>query len=136
MPADDVETRSALVAAVRGSLATEILASIPSENELKAYFTAHRDHYADRRAHELHALLMPLATQPVRWRRSKRYEGGNRFGRVTASYGLAFDGKVDDGEEFYFAAAIIWVQSCSRWRGSGERRSIGSGRNAGWSGHP
>jgi len=79
MPADDVETRSALVAAVRDLWRSEILAIDSSENELKAYFTAPSRHYADEGRMELHALLMPAGDPAVRWRRSKRYEGGNRL---------------------------------------------------------
>jgi len=38
--------------------------------------------------------------------------GRESLGRVTASYGLRSTGKVDDGEEFYFAAAIHLGPSC------------------------
>lgn len=104
MPADDVDTRAALVGAVRGSLATETLAAVPSEAELQSWFDAHREHYAEQGRMQLAAWRAPsqaLAVQAVAALRQ-----GQPMADVVARYRLVATGRVDDGEEFYFAAAL------------------------------
>jgi hypothetical protein len=106
MPTDDTDTRSALVAAVRGQLATDVLAEVPGEAELRHYYAAHRAHYASEGRMELRALILPPDARLQAEAAVTTLRGGQSPDRVISAYKLRSTGKVDDGAEYYFAAAI------------------------------
>lgn len=104
MPTDDTETRNALVAAVRGQLATDILAEVPDAATLRAYYAAHRSAYASEGRMALRWLVAPSAAEADAAVVALR--GGMPPDRAIAAFGLISTGKVDDGEEYYFAAKL------------------------------
>jgi hypothetical protein len=104
MPTDDTETRNALVAAVRGQLATDILAEVPDEAALRAYYAAHRAAYASEGRMVLRWLVAPSADKADAAVAALR--SGMPPEHAIAAFGLKSTGKVDDGEEYYFAAKL------------------------------
>lgn len=104
MPVDDTETRNALVAAVRGQLATDILAEVPDEAALRAYYAAHRAAYASEGRMALRWLVAPSAATADAAVAALR--SGMPPDRAIATFGLRSTNKVDDGDEYYFAAKL------------------------------
>jgi hypothetical protein len=104
MPTDDTETRNALVAAVRGQLATDVLAEVPDEAALRVYYAAHRATYASEGRMALRWLVAPSSAKADA--AVAALHGGMPSDRIIAAFGLTSTGKVDDGDEYYFAAKL------------------------------
>lgn len=101
LPNDDIDVRSALVAATEGQVAQDAMTSRPSERELRDWYAAHSADYASEGLMTLHEWLLPAGTA-----HPELAADGLRRGESPASLGLGSSGRVDDGEEYYFAARV------------------------------
>lgn len=109
-PASDPDTRTALVAAVEQQVAADVTAQQPTEAQLMAYYEKNKLKYSSDGTITLNELVLPgpvtpestaKAAQAVQALRSK-----TPVETVMTQYGLKDSGRVDDGEEFYFATKI------------------------------
>lgn len=95
---DDIDVRQALVQATEGAIAQDAMTSKPSEDELHQWYEAHREKYASEGMMTLHEWIVPRGSD------AQRIAASLREGISPATLGLKTSGRVDDGEEFYFAA--------------------------------
>lgn len=102
MANDDIDVRAALVTATEGQTALDATTAGATDEELRSYFNAHRAKYAGEGTMELHDWLIPVGHEA----RATAISAALRDGATPASQSLTSSGKVDDGEEYYFAARI------------------------------
>jgi parvulin-like peptidyl-prolyl isomerase len=95
---DDIDVRQALTQATEGQIAQDAMTAKPSEDELGRWYASHRDRYAGEGMITLHEWIVPRGAD------GPRVVAALRQGATPASLGLKTTGRVDDGEEFYFAA--------------------------------
>lgn len=95
---DDIDVRQALVQATEGQIAQDAATAKPAEDELRHWYDTHRTQYASEGMMTLHEWLAPRGANAA------RLVASLRAGATPASLGLRTTGRVDDGEEFYFAA--------------------------------
>ena len=100
LPNDEVEVRQALVAATESKVAQDAMTTRPSEQELSDWYSGHRSKYATEGVMLLHDWLLPKGND------ARRAMAVLRAGGLPQTAGLTTSGRVDDGEEFYFAAKI------------------------------
>jgi len=101
LPNDDIDVRAALVNATEGQVAQDALTSRPADDELRAWYNRHIEKYADQGRMTLNEYVIPAGgSDPA------RIVSRLRQGAAPASLSLKSSGRVDDGEEFYFAARI------------------------------
>lgn len=98
MTNDDIDVRQALVQATEGQIAQDALTAKPSEDELAAWYNAHRGQYASEGMMTVHDWLVPPGAD------ARALAMRLRGGAAPAALGLKTSGHTDDGEEFYFAA--------------------------------
>lgn len=98
---DDIDVRTALVAATEGQVAQDAMTSRPSDRELRAWYGSHADDYAGEGLITLHEWLLPPGS-----RNGQPAADGLRHGQAPETLGLRSSGRVDDGEEYYFAARV------------------------------
>ncbi|WP_226016506.1 peptidyl-prolyl cis-trans isomerase [Novosphingobium sp. FKTRR1] len=95
---DDIDVRQALVQATEGQIAQDAMTSKPAEDELATWYGSHMEKYASEGLVTLHEWLVPRGSD------GQQAVAALRKGAAPASLGLKTTGRVDDGEEFYFAA--------------------------------
>jgi len=95
---DDIDVRQALVQATEGQIAQDATTAKPAEDELRRWYATHRSRYASEGMMTLHEWLLPRGGD------ASRAVAGLRTGASPGALGLRTTGRVDDGEEFYFAA--------------------------------
>lgn len=100
MANDDIDVRAALVAATEAQTAADAMTAGATDRELRDYFAQHRATYASEGTMELGDWIVPAG------RDLQAIASAVRGGATPASLGLTSSGKVDDGEEYYFAARI------------------------------
>lgn len=98
LPNDDIDVRQALVQATEGQITQDAMTSKPSDGELEHWYAAHRTKYASEGLMTLHEWRIPGRGD------APGIVAALRNGAPPASLGLTTTGRVDDGEEFYFAA--------------------------------
>jgi parvulin-like peptidyl-prolyl isomerase len=97
---DEVEVRQALVSATESKVAQDAMTTRPSEQELSAWYSSHRPKYATEGVMLVREWLLPRSGDAA------RAVAVLRAGGSPQAAGLRTSGRVDDGEEFYFAAKI------------------------------
>jgi parvulin-like peptidyl-prolyl isomerase len=110
-PSSDPDTRAALSAAVEQQVASDVTSQKVSDDELRAFYDAHRDRYASEGEITVRDLLLPGGTAgPQSLVRAQQAVAALRAHQavegVMAKSGLKDTGRTADGEEFYFAAKI------------------------------
>jgi hypothetical protein len=109
-PASDPDTRTALVAAVEQQVAADVTAQQPSEATLQAYFDKNRAAYASDGTITLHELVLAGPADAAAMAKAaeavKALRSGAALNAVMTKYGLKESGRVNDGDEFYFAAKL------------------------------
>ena len=95
---DDIDVRQALVQATEGQIAQDATTAKPAEDELQHWYGTHRAKYASEGIMTLHEWLVPRGTDAA------SAVAALRRGASPGSLNLRTTGRVDDGEEFYFAA--------------------------------
>jgi hypothetical protein len=101
LPNDDIDVRQALVNASEAQVAQDAMTARPAHEELRAFYIENHDHYATEGTMIVHEYLLrgDAAT-------AARSVAALRAGTTAITLGLKTTGRVDDGEEFYFAARI------------------------------
>lgn len=101
---DVIEVRQALVGAVEAQQAVDADATQPDEALLRAWYRQQIARYSGEGVLELADLIAPspAAAQAA----VAALRAGQPVAAVIRAQGLKSSGKVDDGEEFYFAARI------------------------------
>jgi hypothetical protein len=100
LPTDDVDVRAALVAATEGQIAADAMTALPSEQALRSWFDIHRDRYASPGFMELQEFVLSSAQSAS----AEQILASLRAGETPEALHLRSSGRVDDGQEFYFAA--------------------------------
>lgn len=98
----DPEVRAAMVRSVEESVAADALTRVPNESELRAYYEAHRDRYANEGTMILRDLVFPADQAPAA---AAALTHGRGPDEALAQFG-GRDALSVKGEEFYFAARI------------------------------
>ncbi|EIZ79924.1 hypothetical protein WSK_1462 [Novosphingobium sp. Rr 2-17] len=96
---DDIDVRTALVSATEGQVAQDALTAKPAEQELRDWYAKHAADYASEGLMTVHEYVLPKGAT-----NAQSAVAGLRSGASPASLGLKSSGRVDDGEEYYFAA--------------------------------
>ncbi|HMI19157.1 MAG TPA: peptidylprolyl isomerase [Sphingomonas sp.] len=101
LPNDDIDVRQALINATEAQVAQDAMTARPAEEELRTFYAANPDRYASEGTMILHEYLLrgDIAT-------AARTVAALRARTAATALGLKTAGRVDDGEEFYFAARI------------------------------
>jgi parvulin-like peptidyl-prolyl isomerase len=109
-PASDPDTRTALVAGVEQQVGSDVTSQQPAEAALRNYFERNRATYASDGTMTLHELIQPGPAAAADLARGgeavKALRAGTPLQVAMASYGLRESGRVNDGDEFYFAAKL------------------------------
>lgn len=109
-PSTDPDTRQALVAAVEQQVAANITAQQPTEATLMKYYEANKLKYSSDGTMTLHELVLPGPADAAALAKAAQAGAALRaktpVEQVIAQYGMKESGRVNDGEEFYFAAKI------------------------------
>jgi parvulin-like peptidyl-prolyl isomerase len=98
----DIDVRAATVASVEGSIASDVMASLPTDDKLMAYYKAHQDRYSSMGTMTVRDLVFPPANAAAA---EAALQAGGDVNAVVAQYHGRDSGRVN-GEEFYFAAKI------------------------------
>ena len=113
LAASDPDVRAAQVAGVQLEVDADVLAQQPSDQQLEAYFNAHRDQYAGEGIMALRDLIVqPNDMTTAEQARAKAKQAVEAFRKGTSSddaaatNGLQDSGKLDRGDMFDFAVKL------------------------------
>jgi parvulin-like peptidyl-prolyl isomerase len=99
---DFIEVRTALVSAVEAQQEVEGNATVPTEQELRAFYQDHIQAYQPEGVMTVTDYVAPDLASAQRAVSAAR--SGKDLATAMAADGLASSGATDDGDEFYFAA--------------------------------
>jgi parvulin-like peptidyl-prolyl isomerase len=99
----DPDVRNAMVSAVEQGIASDVIASRPSDDKLMAYYKAHQTSYSSEGLMTVRDLVFPDAASAGA--AAKALRSGAQIGAVMIERHGKDSGRVN-GEEFYFAAGI------------------------------
>jgi parvulin-like peptidyl-prolyl isomerase len=113
LAASDPDVRAAEVAGVQLQVDADVLAEQPSDEQLQAYFTAHKDKYSAEGIMALRDLIFrPDEALSPEQAAAKAKEAGDAFRKgkdsddIAATFGLKDSGKLERGDLFDFAVKI------------------------------
>jgi len=98
----DTDVRVAMVAAVEGGIAADVMASQPSDDKLMAFYQQHKEAYSDEGLITARDLVFSAANAPAA---HQALVAGQSPDAVAARY-MGKDSNRLHGQEFYFAAKI------------------------------
>jgi parvulin-like peptidyl-prolyl isomerase len=98
----DPEIRAAMVKAVEAQAAANVVTARATEDQIRAYYDAHRDKYASEGTMTVRDLVFPQSSAEAA---RAALTGGSPVAAVLARFGGRDTAKTQ-GEEFYFAAKI------------------------------
>jgi parvulin-like peptidyl-prolyl isomerase len=98
----DTDVRVAMVAAVEGGIAADVLASQPSDDKLMAFYQQHKERYSDEGQMTARDLVFPASDASMA---RQALLAGQSPDAVAAKY-RGRDSDRLHGQEFYFAAKI------------------------------
>jgi parvulin-like peptidyl-prolyl isomerase len=98
----DSDVRTAMVNAVEQGISADVIASSPSDEKLRAFYTENRAAYSDEGTMTVRDLVFPPANAAAA---AQALTAGQNVDAVIARYQGKDSGRVQ-GQEFYFAARI------------------------------
>jgi parvulin-like peptidyl-prolyl isomerase len=101
----DPDVRAAMVNSVELEIAADAITAQPGEAQLRAYYAAHRAHYASEGIVTLRDYLFPPGDSNAAAAAAEALKSGPPTPALLAQWHAADSGRVS-GEEFYFAARI------------------------------
>lgn len=102
LPSDDTDVRQALVGGAQAAVSQDAMTARPSEEELHAWYDAHKETYAGEGQMTVQEFVLPGADAGG----TAKIVTALRNGASPASLELKGSGRVADGAEFYFAARL------------------------------
>jgi hypothetical protein len=102
LPGDDTDVRQALVAGAEAAVSQDAMTARPSDEELRAWYDAHKETYAGEGQMTVQEFVLPSAGAGA----AAEAVAALRGGTPPASLGLKPSARVADGAEFYFAARL------------------------------
>ncbi len=102
LPGDDTDVRQALVGGAEAAVSQDAMTARPSDEELRAWYDAHKETYAGEGQVTVQEFVLPDADAGGAAKAVEALRGG----ASPASLGLKSSGRVADGAEFYFAARL------------------------------
>lgn len=102
LPTDDSDVRQALISGTESVVSQDATTESPGNDELHAWYDAHRQNYATEGEMLLHEYIVPRLDAV----RAPAMVAALRAGASPVTLGLVSSRRVDDGEEFYFAAKL------------------------------
>ncbi|HEX7821839.1 MAG TPA: peptidylprolyl isomerase [Sphingobium sp.] len=106
MQADTIEVRQALVSSVEAQAAADATMAQPDEAQLKAYYAAHGSDYADEGVIQLTDYVLARTDGNKAQAAAATLRAQGVTPALAARLGLRATGRMNDGEEYYFAARI------------------------------
>lgn len=102
LPSDDTDVRQALVTGAEAAVSQDALTARPSNEELRAWYDAHKETYAGEGQMTVQDFVLPEADASA----ASKAVAALRSGIQPAAIGLKSSGRVGNGAEFYFAARL------------------------------
>jgi hypothetical protein len=102
LPGDDIDVRQALVGGAEAAVSQDAMTARPSNEELRAWYNAHKDTYAGEGQMTVQEFVLPGANAGD----AAKVAAALRDGSSPADLELKGSGRVADGAEFYFAAKL------------------------------
>ena len=102
LPGDDTDVRQALVGGAEAAVSQDAMTARPSDEELRAWYDAHKETYAGEGQMTVQEFVLPGADAGG----AAQAVAALRSGASPASLGLKSSGRIADGVEFYFAARL------------------------------